>query len=794
MSGAASEPVPRDDAAAPSDGCRHCGLALPDPPVTDDDVAGRFCCRGCLEVARALGDSRGERPAATDAVRDRSAGGDADGRPSGPEDAAEAFLSVDGMHCTACEAFLEGRAVAVDGVIDAEANYASDLLRIVHDGRTAAAAVADAVDGHGYDVGPVDAAGSDDDESVGRLLVGGFFGMMVMLWYVLFLYPTYLGVDQSAILFDVSGGAGRYLLANVWVMSGVVLCYTGYPVLRGASVSLRAGVPNMDLLVALAACSAYLYSTVVLLRGGTEVYFDVVIVVIMAVTVGNHYETRVKRSAVGHLRDLARERIETARVRTADGTERVPVDELDTDDAVVVREGESVPVDGTVVEGSATVDESLVTGESMPVEKARGDEVIGGSRVVTGGLVARVDGDSTLDRLVSQLWRIQTAGTGPGSLVDRLAAAFVPAVLALGVVAAGWRVLTGADPATAVLVGVTVLVVSCPCALGLATPLAVAKGVKTALDRGVVVTDGSVFERAGGIDVVALDKTGTLTTGEMTVARAVGEERALERAAAAEALVDHPVADAIARSVPSDATVDAVTRHRRGVSATVDGHRVLVGHPDLFADRGYAVPESVAELVDRTDGEGAVPALVGWDGTVRGGFVVADEPRPDWEDAVDRLAADARVVVLTGDDAAAAARFDDHPGVDEVFPRLPPEGKASAVRRLATGGTVAMVGDGINDAPALAAADLGVAVGGAAALATDAADVVVTADDLTAVPDALGAVAATRRRIRTNLAWAFLYNSVAVPAALAGVLTPLVAAVAMATSSLLVVGNSTRSL
>ncbi|MFB6080203.1 MAG: heavy metal translocating P-type ATPase [Haloferacaceae archaeon] len=800
----------RADDSDAADACRLCGLPTPDPPVTDADAAveGEFCCRGCLEVARTL-DAAPEavdasRPGAIRAaVADATRPADADARPddgrdagedaSPPADAAEDFLAVEGMHCATCEAFLEGRAAAVPAVHDAEANYASDLLRVVHDDETTVGALAERIGGLGYRVRPVDAPAPDDDESVGRLLVGGFFGMMTMLWYVLFLYPTYLGVDPSSLLLDASGPAGAYLLANIWVMSGVVLFYTGFPVLRGAYVSLRAGVPNMDLLVALAALSAYAYSTVALLIGRTEVYFDVAVVVVLAVAVGNYYEGRVKRRATGRLADLARERVETARLKGGDGVETVPVEELSAGDEAVVRAGERVPADGEVIEGTATVDEALVTGESLPVEKGEGEDAVGGSRVVSGALTVRVSDASTLDRIVSRLWRIQSSGAGPGRLADRLAAAFVPLVGGLALLAVGWHLLAGADPTAAFLTGVTVLVVSCPCALGLATPLAVAAGVRAALDRGVVVTDGSAFERAASVDVVALDKTGTLTTGDLAVVEAAGEEEALARAAAVEGFVDHPVAAAIAAHVaPPDAPVEDVERVPHGASALIDGERVLVGHPDLFD--GHEVPGRFAGRAADARAAGAVPTYVGWDGAVRGVLVAADRPRPEWEAVVERLATDARVVVLTGDGAPAAARFREHPAVDETFADLPPEGKVETVERLRARGTVAMVGDGINDAPALAAADLGIAVGGAAALATDAADAVVTVDDLGAVPDGLGIMAATRGRVRTNLGWALCYNAIAVPLAFAGVLNPLLAAVAMATSSLLVVGNSTRSL
>jgi len=775
--------------------CTLCDLPTPDPPVTDSGVDGTYCCRGCLEVARTL-----DEPAAADP--ERAADAVATGDDPADADGETAFLAVSGMHCATCEAFVESRATDHDGVRAAAASYPTETVKLTYDPDVVDREdLPGLVEGYGYTATERDAAGDDSDEDVGRLLVGGFFGMLVMLWYVLFLYPVYLGASPDALFVDLTGTAGGYLFGNVWLAATVVLGYTGYPLFRGAYVSLRAGHPNMDLLVAVAAGAAYAYSTLVAVTGGTDVYFDVAVVVVLAVTVGDYYEGRVKRAATGRLADLAADRVENATLRTADGTAVVPVDELDPGDEVVVTPGERVPVDGPVVEGSAVVDESLVTGESRPVRRSTGDDAVGGAVLQDGRLVVRVEDDpeSTLDRVVRSLWDVQSARPGVQRLADRVAAVFVPLVVVLSVAATGWHALAGASVEGALLVGLSVLVVSCPCALGLATPLAVARGVREALDEGVVVTDASAFEAAPDADVVAFDKTGTLTTGEMRVREWTGDDRAPALAAAVERYADHPVADAVtAFADPADVTVAEFERAPgKGVTAQVDDdgtdRTVLAGRTALFEARGWSIPAEFASRAEAARERGDVPVLVGWDGSVAGVLVAGDDPRPEWRSAVADLAADRRVVVLTGDDAAAAERFRDHPGVDDVFAGVPPEGKTAVVRRLADDETVAMVGDGVNDAPALAAADIGVALDHTA-LAADAADAVVTGDDLDAVPDVFDLTAATNRRIRQNLAWAFCYNAVAVPLAVAGVLNPLFAATAMAASSLLVVANSTRRL
>jgi Cu2+-exporting ATPase len=344
-----------------------------------------------------------------------------------------------------------------------------------------------------------------------------------------------------------------------------------------------------------------------------------------------------------------------------------------------------------------------------------------------------------------------------------------------------------------------VLVVSCPCARGLATPLAVASGVTAAADRGIVVTTPALFEDGASMDTVVFDKTGTLSDGAMRVLDVRTNETSPETvrrlAGAVESLSSHPIATAIAES--DDAAFDEVTdftTHDRGVTGTVDGDAIAVGHPDFVAGRGHDVPETLSAAIDAARDRGSVPVAVGWGGHVRGVIEVGDRPRPGWEAFVTEVAADHRVVVLSGDAEAAMSRYVSHPGVDEVYAGVPPDGKAATVRRLAETERVAMVGDGSNDALALAAADVGVAMAGGTQLASDAADAIVVGDDLGAVPAVFEIASGAYRRIRGNLAWAFLYNAIAIPLAVAGVLNPLFAAVAMASSSLLVVANSSRSI
>jgi Cu2+-exporting ATPase len=793
--------------------CTLCDLPTGDDPHTAPDVDGEFCCRGCLAVARSLDDV--DDPADLDERRPSA-------EPDEGFDGETTFLHVDGMHCATCESFLELTAGEREGVAAAEASYATDTIRVDYDPDVVSAdELSERLSVAGYSASDRADPDADGDDDVVRFLIGGgFFGMMAMLWYVLFLYPTYFGYEP---ILDLGGASGTYLFAQVWVFASIVLFYTGYPILRGAYVSLRARRPNMDLLVSLAAASSYTYSTLALLLGRTDLYFDVTIAVILVVTAGNHYESRIKRRATGMLSELTTASDRT--VRTESG-ETVAADAVEPGDRLLVRPGERVPFDGTVAEGTAAVDEALVTGESLPATKREGDAVRGGTVVTDAAVVVEVgeDATSTLDTLVRLLWEIQSSRSGVQRLVDRLATAFVPLVVAVAVVGAGATFALGAAPVDAALVGLTVLIVSCPCALGLATPLAVAAGIRDAARRGIVIVSDAVFEEAADVDTVVLDKTGTLTDGEMrlvdTITDGASPAEVRRRAAAVERASAHPIAEAIVTAVddpepatdggaarateasaPDDAevadsgpSVADVTVTDRGVRGRIDGDAVVVGHRSLFDGATWTVPASLEAAGEAARADGRVPVFVGWGGAVVGVLVVGDEVRDGWDGVVADLAEGGRrVVVLTGDSPEAARRFEDHPAVDEVFAAVPPEAKAETVRRIAATERVAMVGDGSNDAPALAAADLGVSIASGTDLAADAADAVLLEDRLSAIPELFAVTRGTNRRLRQNLGWAFAYNAVAIPMAIAGVLNPLLAALAMATSSVLVVTNSARA-
>ena len=842
--------------------CKLCDLPLSNGAVATDD-GDEFCCRGCREVHATLEE---REDVSTDVTSEEIEETLAPPETESPDHYERTFLRIDGMHCATCETFIESRAHANENVGAVDASYITDTVRIDHDpAALGEAELIDMLSGLGYRAYARDDPLGErraEDEILLRLVVGVLFGMMVMLQYFAVIYPTYFDglyypEPTAAFLAEMlASRSATYFYLTVGFSSSIVLAYTGGPILKGAYVSIKTRQPNMDLLVALAACAAWAYSTVAIFTqsGLVHLYYDVTVGIILVVTAGSYYENEIKRTATAELAGLTEAQVTEARRYEGGETTTVAVDELTTGDQILVREGERVPVDGRICDGDGTVDEAVVTGESMPVAKTDGDEVVGGSLLLHGSFVVEAGegATSSIDRITDVVWNLQSANHGIQQLANRLATVFVPVVLVLAVVVGTVHFLLGASVSETLLVALTVLIVSCPCALGLATPLAIASSIREALANGIVVFDETIFERLRDVDVVIFDKTGTLSTGEMSVHSAVGPSDVFEKAARLETRSSHPVAGAIAdefgaesverpskestgavtdggenssKSPPTtreadggvvdyesrsqsrdngsdspseDVTTDGITgfqSHASGVEGTVDGTPVLVGTLDLFESRGWSVPEAIRTEAESARTVGDVAVVVGTEGTASGVAAVGDEPRAGWEGALETLAEqDVEIAVLTGDSQEASSRFAAHPAVDEVFAGVPPEAKAETVRRYGAAKQTVMVGDGTNDAPALATADLGIALGSGTALAADAADVAIVTDSLDSLETVFDLADAANRRVKQNIGWAFLYNGIAIPLAITGLINPLFAAIAMGLSSLLVVSNSSRSL
>lgn len=760
--------------------CKLCGLPNPKSPLRD--AGHEFCCHGCREVYRCFGDAviSGGRPVTATAA---------------PPQGREAFLWVEGMHCASCEYLIERLAPRTPGILAATSSYASGTVKVTYDpALIGEAQLAAAIGRAGYRARLHDEAPPEYDErpELLRLLTAGCLASAVMMLTLLFVYPVHAGFAQPEDYAAIGWLAFKATPLALFAFTTVLVFYVGWPILRGAWTALRVGVPNMDLLLAISILAAYVYSAVQLFRNPLDLYFEVAGTLVAVVTIGRFLECGARRKATQELTGILRAWSDRACV-LRDGRYLVcGLEELVPGDRVFVRPGEAIPVDGQIVAGQGAIDESLMTGEAFPASRGAGECAMGGSILLEGNLEIEVGErvESRMANLSRLLWNMQSASGGLQGRVDRLARGFVPAVTLLAALVAIGLLVTGTAPERALLAALATLIVSCPCTFGLAIPLTAATAVGTALRRGIIVSSADLFEKSPRIDIVVLDKTGTLSSGAMAVVDVIGSPDTAARAAAVERHSAHPVAKAIA-ALDATRTASEVELHPgRGAVASVGGRRVAVGSRNLFATLGWEIPMDIeARVAGRHDGD-SVTSWVGWDGRAEGAIVTRDRARPEWIDVVDTLRQHCRVVLLTG--AENPNGYAEH--VDAVHAGVPPEAKAAVIRRLKMEGRVAMIGDGSNDAPALAEADFGIAFGAPTQLAAEAADMVIPGDRLDRVLDAFALVGAAQRRVRQNLAWALSYNAIAIPLAMTGLLSPLVAAVAMSASSLLVVANSTRAL
>jgi len=791
--------------------CSLCSRAVGASGVTGEDGAP-YCSEGCRTVAATL-------DPAPEAER-------ADPQPA---DASQTvFLHADGMHCSTCERFLESIATKIEGVSDAKASYVTETVRVEYDPYTVdVEQLCDRLSRVGYKLKPraqLSTVADDqnrrtDDRHLDDLLgfryaAGVLFGMFLLLPYVVVFYPAQLpGFAESMNLFGTGPGPGKavFMLPAFLGLTSVVLFFTGLPVLRGAYVSLRMREPNTDLLVTITIVSAYLYGTLAFLTGDIKVYYDLTIVIAATVVAAIYYESLVKQRAVDRLTELTVSEVTDATLYDEDGeTTEVPVGELEPGDSVLVTQGERIPVDGRLENGSCTVDEAVVTGESLPVRKADGDPLIGGSVVVEDRAVLAV-GDpptSSLDGLTTTVWDLQSATHGVQRRSDRIAALVAPALCVLAVVAVVGTVLFGGGLTGGVFAGLATLLVCSPWAVGLSTPLSVATSIEAGVDRGILVFDETIFERLRETDTVVFDKTGTLTTGEMQLLSADAPEALLGSIAALEEHASHPAGEVIAsefglradggraeQETGSAERISNVRTHATGIEGELGETTLLVGNLDLFADRGWSVESGIERRALEQRRAGNLPVVVGKDGAAEGLVVLGDTPRTDWDETISKLAdRGIETVVLTGDDREAAAHFHSHDGVRHVFAGVSPDGKTETIRRLRAAGHVTMVGDGTNDGPALAAADLGIAISSGTALAAEAADVAILDDDLSAVESAFTLADAARSRLYQNTAFALGYNGLAAGLAVAGILNPLSVMAATVASGGAIALNSSRSL
>ena len=695
-------------------------------------------------------------------------------------------LALTGMTCASCAARIERALNKLEGV-EATVNYATETATVRYDPDCLRPErLVNAVESIGYHVAaPREEDEHDHEAAPARLIVA-----------VALAAPLVLLAMVPPLQF-----AGWEWLSLVLATPVVFWC--GAQFHRAALLNARHGAATMDTLVSLGTLSAWTWSVIVLLGGlAADPYFEVAAVITTLILLGRFFETRAKRRSGAAIRALLELGAKEAHVIRGDVEVLVPAEQLAVGDLFVVRPGEKVATDGVVAEGFSAIDQSMLTGEPVPVEVGPGAEVAGATINASGRLIVRatrVGADTTLAQIARLVEQAQTGKARVQRLADRVSAIFVPIVIVIAIGTLGGWLLAGAGASASFTAAVAVLIIACPCAMGLATPTALMVGTGRGAQLGILIKGPEVLEQTRRITTIVLDKTGTVTEGRMRLVDALPiettREELLRLAGSAESASEHPLAQAIAKAAGELAAVSEFRSHAGlGIEALVEAHSVLVGRPTFLADWAVELTVEAQAWMERAEATGQTVVAAAWDGELHGLLALADTLKPNSTHAIAELKAlGLTPVLLTGDNERAACAVASLVGIDSVLAGVLPPEKAAEVERLQqTGQMVAMVGDGVNDAPALAQANLGLAIGTGTDVAIEASDLTLVSGDLRAAADAIRLARRTLATIKGNLFWAFAYNVAAIPLAVAGLLNPMIAAAAMAGSSIFVVSNSLR--
>lgn len=704
-------------------------------------------------------------------------------------------FDVDGMTCATCATRVERVLSRQEGVEGVSVNLASASAQVRTSSDSDLASYEDAVGKIGYTLT------RHDPSDAPRDMAETYSEDEKVQWRRFWIAAV---LTTPLLILAMFGPEADWNLAVQWVLATPVVTWGGWQFHRVAARLARHGNANMDTLISLGSLSAYLYS-IWAVFAGDPVFFETAGVIITLITLGRAFEARAKGRASSAIHRLLGLNAKEARILTSDGERMIPLDQVLPGDMMIVYAGEKIPTDGVVRSGTSAVDESMLTGESVPVDKQVGDDVFGATVNFQGRLeveATAVGSDTALASIIKLVETAQGSKAPIQRLADRISSIFVPTVMVLAIVTIVVWLVLGNPISDAFTAGVAVLIIACPCALGLATPTAIMAGSGRGAELGILFKRAEVFEQATRVDAVLFDKTGTLTTGVMEVSNIESKtdpDEFLRLVASVENASGHPIGKAIAlaadeRGISLSPPDETNNLSGLGVEGQIEGKTILVGKPALFEERGFAVDEEQKAHFERWEREAKTTFFAGWDGEVRGVIAVSDTVRPTAEAAIRALkATGVSTYMITGDNQQTARAIAEQVGIDKVIANVLPADKSDQVASIQQEGlSVAFVGDGINDAPALVRADIGMAVGSGTEVAVDAGDVVLLNDDPMLVPDAIELAESTFRTIKQNLFWAFAYNTAAIPLAALGFLNPMIAAGAMAFSSVSVVLNALR--